>query len=34
MITLKIDRPSEKQDLFLRGKCKNIGYGGARGGRG
>lgn len=32
MITLKIDRPSEKQDLFLRGKCKNIGYGGARGG--
>ena len=32
MITLKIDRPNPKQDIFLRDRHKHVGYGGARGG--
>ena len=32
MRTLKIERPNEKQQLFLRATAKHVGFGGARGG--
>lgn len=32
MAELVIERPSPKQDLFLKAKAKNVGFGGARGG--
>ena len=32
MITLKMDRPNAKQDVFLRDRHRHVGYGGARGG--
>lgn len=32
MRTLKIERPNDKQQLFLRATAKHVGFGGARGG--